>query len=144
MTAKKSANTKSTERKAPSTAWKPGQSGNPAGRPREGESWASLIKSIGDMTPKAAAAKCKALAGQMDKLGDGVTLKEAVVLAVYASLMMDPNPGLLNAFMDRAEGKVSQPVAVYDWRKEIIEAGGDPDALVDNLFAKVTEKLSTP
>lgn len=95
------------------------------------------------MTPKAAAEKCKALAGQMSKVGDGVTLKEAVVLSVYASLMFDPNPGLLNAFMDRAEGKVPQKLEIDDWRKEAEEAGLDVDALVDDWFGQVIGKLDT-
>jgi hypothetical protein len=109
----KSANTPKTgKRKAPSTAWKPGQSGNPAGAPKRGESWAELIKRIGELTPVEAAERCVALAQQFLKYGNGATLKETVALRVYASLLFEPQPGLLNAFMERAEGKVAQPVSM--------------------------------
>jgi hypothetical protein len=43
-------------------------------------------------------------------LGNEVTLNQAVVLRVYASLLFEPQPGLLNAFMERVEGKVAQPI----------------------------------
>lgn len=128
MGEKKSANTQ--KRKPPRSAWKPGTSGNPRGAPRRGESWTEIIKRVGDMTPAEAAATSLELARQLLKLGDGLTLKEAVVLRVYGALLFDPNPGLLNAFMNRAEGMPNQNVSVYDWRKEAKEAGYDPDELV--------------
>lgn len=104
------------KRKLPSTAWKKGQSGNPAGRPSTGESWADLIKRIGNMTPAQAAKHCRAVAGQLASIGDGVTLKEAVIMRVYASLLFEPQPGLLNSFMDRAEGKVADKLELNDLR----------------------------
>ena len=141
--APKSAKTTATDkpkRRAPSTAWKKGQSGNPAGRPATGESWAELIKKIGDMSPKQAAEHCKAIAGQLAPIGDAVTLKEAVVMRVYAALLFEPQAGLLNSVMERAEGKVADKVEVYDWRKdpELLKAGIDPEELVKDLFAKVS------
>ena len=79
---------------------------NGDGAPKRGESWAEIIKQVGDMTPKEAANMCRAVAGKLATIGDGVTLKQAVVLRVFAALMFDPQPGLLNSFMERAEGKV--------------------------------------
>lgn len=104
----KSANTLKTDgkRKPPKTAWSKGQSGNPAGAPKRGESWAEIIKRIGEMTPIEAAEHAKAIAGKLRTLGDGLTLKEAVVVRVYASLLFEPTASLLNSFMERAEGKV--------------------------------------
>ena len=119
------------------TSWKPGQSGNPKGRPATGESWTELIKKIGDMSPAAAAQHCKAIMGQLDSIGNNVTLKEAVVLRVYASLLFEPQPGLFNAFMERTEGKVPDKLQVMDWRDDAKSVGVDPDALAAELFAKV-------
>ena len=100
-----------------------GQSGNPNGAPKRGESWAEIIKQIGDMTPKEAADMCRAVAGKLATIGDGVTLKQAVVLRVFAALMFDPQPGLLNAFMERAEGKVKDVLSGDDEHpiKQVIE-----------------------
>lgn len=68
------------------------------------------------MSPDEAAKHCKAIAAQLAPLGDKITLKEAVVLRVYASLLFDPQPGLLNSFMDRTEGKVADKIEVSDLR----------------------------
>lgn len=90
-----------------STSWKPGQSGNPAGSPKRGQSWRELIAELGDLDGPAAAERAGFLARQFNRLTPGVTLKELVVLRVFAALIDDPQPGLLNAFMERVEGKVS-------------------------------------
>jgi len=107
---KRKAAQKQAAKKRPQT-WKPGQSGNPDGAPKRGESWAEIITRIGDMTPIAAAEYCKAIAAKLKKIGDAVTLKEAVVMRVYAALLFEPTPGLLNSFMDRVEGKPDQPIS---------------------------------
>lgn len=96
--------------------WPKGVSGNPKGAPRRGESWQDIIKRVGELTPSEASAASLELAKQFLKVGDGVTLKEAVVLRVYGALLFDPQAGLLNAFMDRAEGKVSQPIETWEDR----------------------------
>ena len=142
----KSANTvkKAQKRKAPPTAWKKGESGNPAGRPGFGQSWAEVIKKIGDMTPGQAAKHCREIAGSLSPMGDKITMKEAVVMRVYASLLFEPTPGLLNAFMERVEGKVTQPVEVSDWRKEAEANGIDAEALVADLFSKVPQVTDDP
>lgn len=137
----KSANKPKTDkpkRKAPSTAWKPGQSGNPKGAPKRGESWQEIIKRYGELTPPEAAELSLELTKKLLSIGDGVTLKQAVVLRVYADLLYEPNPGLLNSFMERAEGKVSQPIEVT-WRDEAKAAGLPPeeiDAMAEELFKK--------
>jgi hypothetical protein len=93
-----------------STSWKPGQSGNVYGRPVRGESWAEIIKRIGDMTPVEAADHANEIAKQLRKIGGALTLKEAVVVRVYAALLFEPQASLLNTFMERAEGKITQPL----------------------------------
>ena len=89
--------------------WKPGQSGNPKGGPKRGQSWKEIIHEIGEMTPDEAREMCAQLF-QKVTLHDEVTLKQAVVMRVYAALLFDPQPGLLNAFMERVEGRVAQPI----------------------------------
>lgn len=61
------------------------------------------------MTPDEAREMCRVLFAKVP-LHDEVTLKQAVVMRVYAALLFDPQPGLLNAFMERVEGKVAQPI----------------------------------
>ena len=92
--------------------WKKGQSGNPKGAPKRGESWTEIIKRVGEMTPSEAAARSLELSKQLLKIGEGVTLKEAVVLRVYGALLFEPQPGLLNTFIERAEGKLAQPISM--------------------------------
>lgn len=92
------------------TSWKPGQSGNPKGAPKRGESWAELIKLYGDMTPEEIAQKAKTIAGELKKIGDGISMKEAVIIRIYAALMFEPSSSLWKELMERTEGKVPQPV----------------------------------
>ena len=99
--------------------WPKGVSGNPKGAPRRGESWADIIKRVGELTPGEASEMSLELSKKLLSIGEGVTLKQAVVLRVYGALLFDPNAGLLNAFMERAEGKVSQPIEVNDLRNKI-------------------------
>jgi hypothetical protein len=113
--------------------WKKGmQSPNPIGAPKRGESWGEIIKRVGELTPAEAAERSVELAKQFLKIGEGVTLKEAVVLRVYGALLFEPQPGLLNAFMERAEGKMSQPISV-EWREEAKAQGYDPDKLIEEF-----------
>ncbi len=90
---------------------------NGAGRPKNGESWAELIKQVGEMTGDEVASFAGVLGKEFVKLPKNVTLKTLTVIRVYGALLNDPQPGLLNAFMDRAEGKV----------KDVIEHDGNED-----------------
>ena len=99
---------KKAAKKRPQT-WKPGQSGNPAGGPKRGQSWKEIIAEIGQLTPDEAREMSQKIFANIH-LGNEVTLNQAVVLRVYASLLFEPQPGLLNAFMERVEGKVAQPI----------------------------------
>lgn len=128
MTAKTTANSKA-KAKPRGTPWPKGVSGNPAGAPKRGESWAEIIAAIGEMTD-----------AEFVKLKHAhPTQKQQVVMQAYLSLKNDPQPGIFNAFMDRVDGKVADKLQIEDWRTEAAAAGYDPDALVADLFKKVNQ-----
>ncbi len=113
----KSANRATTDkkRKPPKSAWKPGESGNPAGRPKDGASWAAIIAAVGNMYPE----EILKIVGANNDLGrnlalfpKGVQMKYLVTARVYAALMFEPTATLWKDLMDRAEGKVQDRVDV--------------------------------
>lgn len=125
---KTTANSGRTVAKKPPTTgqWKKGQSGNPAGAPKRGQSWKELIAEIGDMTGQEVAASANFLPAQFKDMPPNVTLKELVVLRVFASLINEPTPGLLTALMERVEGKVAQAV-------EVSGKNGEPISIIQIL-----------
>lgn len=109
---KKPANTQTAGKRGGKTrtSWKPGQSGNPTGAPKRGQSWAEIVKEIGDLTGPEIAAKVGQWSQYMAGLPGDVTVKTLVVIRAYEALLKDPDPKLLIALMDRAEGKPIQPI----------------------------------
>ena len=85
-----------------------GQSGNPSGRPKDGESWAAVFKDLANKT----AEELSEMFGQNDlgnayrKFPKGVQMKYLVGGRILAALMHDPSGSLLNSYMERMEGKV--------------------------------------
>ena len=120
--------------------WPKGVSGNPAGAPKRGESWQEIIKRIGELTPGEAAQRSLELSKQLLSIGDGVTLKEAVVLRVYGALLFDPQASLLNSMMDRAEGKITQPMDMT-WRERAVEAGMSKEK-IDKLSVTIDQVMT--
>jgi len=83
---------------------------NPKGRPKDGESWAAIIKAVGDMYPSdivAFVGRNNDLGRMLAKLPQDVQMKYLVVSRVFSSLMFEPSSGLWKELMERAEGKVS-------------------------------------
>jgi len=96
-------------------SWQPGESGNPYGAPKHGESWAAVIKRISNMTADEIATlvgKDNELGQQLLQLPKNVAMKELVTARVLASLMFEPTPGLWNGLMERAEGRVPLSVDI--------------------------------
>lgn len=118
MTAPKPANTAKAnkpKRKAPSTAWKPGQSGNPAGRPKDGQSWREVIADVSNMTIDdvlVMVGRDNELGQQLAKMPKKLQMKYMVTARVFAALMFEPTAGLWNGLMDRMEGKVAERVQI--------------------------------
>lgn len=97
------------KRKAPKTAWPKGVSGNPAGRPKDGESWSAIIKAVGDMYPEdllTFVGSNNDLGYQIRKYPKSVQMKYQIVVRVFAALMFEPTSNLFKELMNRAEGKV--------------------------------------
>ena len=99
--------------KAPPKAWKPGQSGNPTGRPKDGESWKAILEEVSNMT----AAEIASIVGNAKKkelktLPQDVQMKYLVVSNVLVTLATEPNASLWNSLMDRTEGKVQDRLEV--------------------------------
>ncbi len=105
---------------------------NGPGAPKRGESWKEIIKEVGNLTPQEADDYCHTIASKIKSLGDGVTLKQAVVLRVFTALLFEPDARLLAIIMDRDEGKVAQPVEL-SWREKLQEVGIDPDDAVQQV-----------
>jgi len=103
------------KKKVPKTAWKRGQSGNPKGRPKDGESWAAIIKSVGDMYPTDLLAFIgfdNDLGRMLQQLPKNVQMKYLVTARVFSSLLFEPSAGLWKELMERVDGKVTERVDV--------------------------------
>ena len=105
-----------TIKKRGNPAWvKGGKSPNPAGRPKDGESWAAIIKSVGDMYPAdliAFIGTNNDLGRMLKQLPQETQMKYLVTARVFSSLMFEPTSGLWKELMERAEGKVTDRVDV--------------------------------
>ena len=88
------------------TRWKPGQSGNPDGRPPKRECLTSLLKEeIEKVNPEDT---------------EGRTWKELLVLATM-QLALQGNRGALKEIWERMDGKVQQAVAFEDHQAEKVD-----------------------
>ena len=133
----KPANTKATpkpKKKATPTSWKPGQSGNPAGRPKDGQSWKEVISECSNMTVE----DILQMVGETNDLGraikampKNVQMKYLVTSRVLAALMFEPTSGLWNGLMDRMEGKVAERIQL-DGNLEV----DGLDAVLDLVYGK--------
>ena len=104
------ANTQKTGSHKNRHSWKKGQSGNPHGAPKRGQSWSEIIKLVSEMTAAEVIKRVGAneLAIPFSKMPMDIPLKELVTMRVFSSLLMDPNPGLFNSLQERSEGKVTE------------------------------------
>jgi hypothetical protein len=87
-----------------SKPWPKGQSGNPAGRPAEGQSWAGVLR---DITDRSAGDVAAMVGGSSTDLGrallqlpGSVALKYLVVARTIAALMFEPTAGLLRVIIE--------------------------------------------
>ena len=99
---------------------------NLKGAPKRGDSWAETIKSIGEMDGPSIAALWDTQHREFGKLPEGITMKQLVVMTVYAALLREPSPGNWRELMDRAEGPVKQQDE-HSGRVEIVVSYADRD-----------------
>lgn len=112
--------------------WKPGQSGNPKGRPKDGQSWSAIISSVGDMYSDdllEVVGRNNELGKQIAKYPKSVQLKYLVIARVFAALMFDPSPSLLKEFLDRLEGKVKERLDVTSGDEKLANLSDDEKIL---------------
>lgn len=131
------------KKKRGNPAWvKGGKSPNPSGRSKDGESWAAIIKSVGDMYP----ADILAFIGENNDLGralkqypSNVQMKYLVTARVFSALMFEPTSGLWKELMERAEGKVTSPVDVTTNGKEITNTSEIYESILRKLGLDTAE-----
>jgi hypothetical protein len=88
---------------------------NASGRPKDGESWSGIIKAVGDMYPEdllTFIGKDNDLGRSIAQYPKSVQIKYLITARAFAALMFEPSSGLLNAMMERAEGKIPQAIDV--------------------------------
>lgn len=113
-----------------------GQSGNPKGRPKTGQSWGEIAKEIGDQYPEEVAAMFginTVMGRAFSTFPKNVQIKYSVFYRVIISLMNEPTPGLLKELLDRIEGKVISPVDVTSNGKDVTNTKEVYDAVIAKL-----------
>jgi hypothetical protein len=105
---KKPANTQKSKKKT-STSWKPGQTGNPRGRPKEGTSLTSIWKELLEQTPEQLASyldKSNPLGQSYSQMPKKLLMKYLLVLRYMSAMMFEPQAAMLNLVWERMDGKV--------------------------------------
>lgn len=95
-----------------SGSWKPGQSGNPAGRPSLGESYREIFSKVGNLTIGELREFYPTYGNRFESIDGNVKLKELVSLSVLVALACEPTPGMLATLLDRTDGPLEHTINV--------------------------------
>jgi hypothetical protein len=110
--------------------WKPGESGNPAGRPKGTRSIPDMLRKYGEFTtPAALFEKLRAAFPDELKKIDKLQLQDALWLSAYMHAIKGES-WAFNMIADRLEGKPTQQ----------IEAKGDVTLVVSERFLPVLDE----
>lgn len=105
----------------PSSAFKPGQSGNPSGRPPNEKSITFWLREFSGMTSKEAAKLCVSWAKELNAVNSDLPMAALVALRSIMSLVSEPTPGLLGHALDRVDGTLEQKLKTDGANTQTIE-----------------------
>ena len=120
-----------------------GQSGNPKGAPKRGQSWKEILNEIGELDGAQAMERAGMIFRDLKKYPKGVTLKELSAISYFIRMINDPNGSLLSVVADRTDGKVVSPVDVTSKGEQITNT----QEIYDSVIAKLgltDEATETP
>jgi len=117
----------------PPHQWKPGESGNPKGRPKGSRSISDYLRRFGELdTPEQLREKMRAMFPQVARKGDKFTMEEALWLSAYVHAIKGES-WAFNFIADRTEGKAVQPTKDLTESKDVeIVIGGRPFRVNNN------------
>ena len=125
VSAKRKESQKEAARKRPQT-WKPGQSGNPAGRPSLGESYKEIFAAVGNLTIAELRERYPAYGNRFEEVAGDVKLKDMVALSVLVTLACEPSPGMLATLLDRTDGPLEHTVNINKLKGDELAAAIQP------------------
>lgn len=107
---------------SPTTEWKPGQSGNPNGAPRKGQSIAETIRTISASTPREIRKLLKRLGStgrsgleqSLSTLPQDTPLRFLQHTSAFVATICDPNASINSYLRDSDEGKPIERLAGAD------------------------------
>ena len=138
ISAKRKQSQKEAAKKRPQT-WKPGQSGNPAGRPALGESYKEIFAAAGNLTIKELRERYPTY-NRFDNVADDVKLKELVSLSVLVTLACEPSPGMLATLLDRTDGPLEHTLNINKLKDDELASAIQP--ILDRLGIKLIPPIS--
>ena len=116
------------------TYFKPGQSGNPAGRPKKGDTWADMLEEVSEREEVV-----------IDKkTGKRITYKEAVAIRAFQEAAKG-NSLMFNAIMNRMSGYPKHRVEQYNLTYNMdIELSDDEERqFKENIDSLYPEDMKT-